>query len=310
MLRFALIDLEKNEKPIDKVFSAIYNSSANVPADDLTISFLYDKDLIDNADMILAYSDEKLIFKGQIDEIINLFNSDKTITKIVARSLAAGLLDNEAEPVTYYNPTADFIFERHLKPFGIKKYYANHKPFYGSLKISKGMSHWQVLENFCYSRFGSFPRITGDGIAIMEDKDSDSIIFGFEDGCIPFCSFKENTKRYKLISEVKVKLNELGSYEAHITNQNPDCKGIKRLRYVNATADNSTLATADKIIENGNLQSYCIVLECLGCYMDLIGAKAEIVDESIGRIDNLVVKEMKYIMGSGGEFTTVTLGKG
>ena len=41
------------------------------------------------------------------------------ILKITARSLAAALLDNEAEPVTYLNPPGVLIEKSHLPPFGI-----------------------------------------------------------------------------------------------------------------------------------------------------------------------------------------------
>lgn len=310
MLSFALLDFDGNRKTLDKVFSVVYNSNSDVPADELTVTFLYDKGLIENADMIYAFWGDRVAFKGQIDEIINLFSAEKIVTKIVARSLASGLLDNEAEPVTYYNPTADFIFEKHLSPFGIREFEASKKPFYGSLKINKGMTNWQVFENFCKSRYGNIPRITADGKAYFEGCNKEQkAVFGFGKNEIHFCSYRENIKRYSLVSDVKVKLDEFGSYDTHIVNKNPDCRGIKRTRYVNAVTDKTSLATADKIIENSNAKSYSVALQCLGCYLDLTGAKAKINDNTFGRIENLVVKGVNYVFENNCEYTTVTLGK-
>lgn len=310
MLRFVATYDDKTNALIEKVLTVVMDCELGVPADSLVLTCPYSRTLTEKADYISAYLENELVFKGQIDEIINIKKADGVITKITARSLASNLLDNEAEPVTYNNPASEFIFNRHLKPLGIESYDADIIPFYGNLKIDKGMTHWQVFQNFCKNRYGVEPRISGNGKAYFRGyKSNDIVIFGENSDSVNYYSAKENKLRCKLISEVKLKLNEFGTYSGSIINENPDCKNIERVRYVNATSDRSTIQTADKIISQSNLDSYSVLLECHGCHINLIGHIAEVNDSVFGRMENLVVNKVRYTLDSNGENTSVTLGK-
>ena len=209
MLKFLVTYIDKTEKYLDDVLTVIFNADVEVPADDLTITIPYDEKISENADFITAFLDEKTVFKGQIDEIIGIKSTDGAITKITARSPSAFLLDNEAEPLTYINPSADFIFNRHLKPFGLTEYYADDVPFFGTLKIDKGMTHWQVFRNFCINRYGAVPRITGNGKVYFNGNESGETIFFGKSG-IDYTAVRESKRRFRLITEVKLKLTESG----------------------------------------------------------------------------------------------------
>lgn len=308
MLKFLVTYTDKTEKYLDDVLTVIFNADVEVPADDLTITIPYDEKISENADFITAFLDEKTVFKGQIDEIIGIKSTDGAITKITARSPSAFLLDNEAEPLTYINPSADFIFNRHLKPFGLTEYYADDVPFFGTLKIDKGMTHWQVFRNFCINRYGAVPRITGNGKVYFNGNESGETIFFGKSG-IDYTAVRESKRRFKLITEVKLKLTESGTYGGSIKNENPECRSIERVRYVNATSDKTTIQTADNIISKSNSDSYSIALECVGCFIESIGRSAVLNDDMFGEIENLTVRKIRYTVGSDGEKTTVTLGK-
>lgn len=308
MLNFLVTYTDKTEKYLDDVLTVIFNADVEVPADDLTITIPYDEKISENADFITAFLDEEKVFKGQIDEIIGIKSTDGAITKITARSPSAFLLDNEAEPLTYINPSADFIFNRHLKPFGLTEYYADDVPFFGTLKIDKGMTHWQVFRNFCINRYGAVPRITGNGKVYFNGNESGETIFFGKSG-IDYTAVRESKRRFKLITEVKLKLTESGTYGGSIKNENPECRSIERVRYVNATSDKTTIQTADNIISKSNSDSYSIALECVGCLIESIGRSAVLNDDMFGKIENLTVRKIRYTVGSDGEKTTVTLGK-
>ena len=310
MLSFFVTYKDKTVKEIKQVLTSVIDSETDVPADSLTVTFPYNSEISKNADYISAYLDKELVFKGQIDEIITVKKSDGVINKLTARSIASFLLDNEAEPLTYINPSAGFIFERHLKPLGITEYEADDIPFYGTLKIDKGMTHWQTFYNFCKNRYGKVPRISGNGKAYFKGADnSREVTFGEENNDISYYSLKENNKRFKLISEVKLKLNEFGTYSGVITNTNDECDSINRVRYVNLISDNSTIETADKIISQSNADSYTVELECLGCHIGIIGCKARIYDTVLGELKNLKITRIRYTLDNSGEKTTVTMGK-
>ena len=81
------------------------------------------------------------------------------------------------------------------------------------------------------------------------------------------------------------------------------------MRYINAAADNTTVKTADKMIENSNKNSYCIMLECPGCHLDLLGKSAEVNDPLLGTLKNLKTDRLKYTLSNDGEITSVMLRK-
>lgn len=310
MLRFEIKNKDGTKSTIDCVLTVTLNSEIGVPADSLVLTCPYDKELRENADSIFAYNGDTLVFRGQLDEIICVKKSGGVIIKLCARSPASALLDSEAEPLTYINPAANMIFSRHLAPFGIKEYVADDLPFLGSLKIDKGMSHWQVLRNYCKARYATEPLITGSGKVYFEGfKNDDIVTFGEAEGETAYFSLKETNAPCKLISQIKLKLTEFGLYSSAMNNENPGCKGVKRIRCVNAAADNTSTETAEKMINQSNLDSYCLTLECYGCYTGLLGCSAEVNDSVLGKIKDLTVKSLCYTLNASTEKTTVVLQK-
>lgn len=201
MLTYFFTDKNGKRCEIKNVLTAEISADVDVPADELVMTVPYDEKF-GNADMLEAYDGKSLVFVGQADEIVSIVRTDGAIVRLSARSLAGRLLDNEAEPVTYVNPAAKFIFERHLKPFGIVGYDGDEHPFMGTIKIEKGMTEWQVLEKFCNGRYGKSPRITGAGFALMCGTygGAKPIVFG-RNG-VGYTSLREYIKPCKVISQV------------------------------------------------------------------------------------------------------------
>ncbi|WP_418546048.1 hypothetical protein [Ruminococcus bromii] len=307
MLSYFFTDKNGKRCKIKNVLTVEISADVDVPADELVLTVPYDRKYR-NVDMLEAYDGKSLVFVGQADEIVSIVHNSGAIVRLSARSLAGRLLDNEAEPVTYINPAAKFIFERHLKPFGIVGYDGDEHPFMGTIKIEKGMTEWQVLEKFCNGRYGKGPRITGAGFALMCGTygGAEPIVFG-RNG-VGYTSLREYIKPCKVISQVKLRTEEYGGYKSVVGNGSAADR-IKRVRYVNAFLDNNAVKTADRMIENGNRQSFEIMLECAECLCGIVGRRAVIYDPLVGKREGLVVKSIKYSLGKNGESTTVVLGK-
>ena len=308
MLRVYLEDLDGNIIENDMFLSVALNSENDVPADSIAVTLPYDENVALNVNEIVASLEGNIVFRGKVDEVVCLCDEEQSVIKLSARSPAGLLLDNEAEPVTYYRPSAEFVCNKHLKPFGIETQDADNTPLSNYFRIDKGMSHWQVLENFCKIQYGTSPRIDGNGKAFLKGKKRDeSLMFG-KDG-IGYISIRESRKRCELISKVRVKVEDFGGYNSSVLNDNPECRGVDRIRFVDATTKTGGFKTADRIIENSNKDSYCIMILCCGCIVDAMGCRAEIRDERLGTIDNLVVRKVQYSLGEDGEFTALELGK-
>lgn len=309
MLRFTVTDKSGEERELDNILTVVLDSDKSVPADSLTVTLPFDNKIRLGAEQIRAYDGDKAVFVGRLDNITSVESNRGVILKLNARSLAAALLDNEAEPVTYINPAAPLIGRRHLLPFGIRLEGGDGVPYYNSLKIDKGASHWQVVQSFCRNRYQCEPRITGDGRAILDGSGK----YGFSrfsntDG-IPYYGLKESRMRHKLISEVRLKFQQTNTYSSVIRNQNPDAARLTRVRYINAAADKTTPATADKMLDSSNRASYSLHLYCGGCLTSLLGNRAEVWDAALGRIEGLVIEKVRYTVGRNGERSEITLKK-
>lgn len=310
MLRYTVTMKDKSEKPLTGVLTAVMDCDTDVPADSLTVTCPYDCGIRLHGDRLSAFDSDRLVFTGQLDNISVIKRGSGVILKLNARSMAAALLDNEAEPVTYNNPTASLMESRHLRPFGIKLGDADNSPYYDKLKIDKGMSHWQVLSNFCRNRYQSVPRISGDGTAYLGGAPSNgSVVFSDVGEGTPYLGIRESQIRHRLISEVKLKFRDSNTYSAYLKNENPAAEGLTRVRYVNAAADNANLSTADAMIKAGNRAGYTIKLRCAGCMTGLLGSHASVNDAALGELNDLSVKKVRYTVDSRGELSEITLKK-
>lgn len=308
MLSVYFEDSNGNRLKSGDLLSVVLNSENDVPADSIAVALPYDKSFAENVNTITAKVGDTVVFRGLADEIVSLCDDKHAIIKLSARSPAGFLLDNEAEPVTYYCPSAEFVCKKHLEPFGIKAQDADNTALSNYFKINKGMTHWQVIENFCKMHYGTNPRINGDGKAFLKGRVRDkSLLFG-KNG-IDYMSIKETRKNCEIITEVRVKTDGFGGYKSKIVNEYATDKNAVRVRFMDATTEGGGLKTGDRIIENSNKKSYCIMLLCKGCVVDAMGCKAVICDERLGNLENLVVQKVQYSLGADGEFTALELGK-
>ncbi len=309
MLRFTVTDVNGCERELDNILTVVLDSDRSVPADSLSVSLPFDNALRLGADFIRAYDGDKTVFAGRLDNITSAESNRGVVLKLNARSLAAALLDNEAEPVTYINPAAPLIGSRHLLPFGITLDSCDSIPYYSSLKIDKGTSHWQVVQSFCRNRYNCEPKITGDGRAILDGKNTGGFSrFSNTDG-IAYYGLKECRMRHCLLSEVRLKFQQTNTYSSVIKNRNPEAANLTRVRYVNAAADKTNPSTADRMIDSSNRASYSLHLYCGGCLTALLGNRAEVEDAALGLIDGLVIEKVRYTVGRDGERSEITLKK-
>src|SRR5699024_3417624 len=84
----------------------------------------------------------RVLFAGIVDEQVLSEDGDGITVELSARSRAALLLDNEAQPQIYYMPSLKLLFERHAAPCGFTGYLGRDEVFGGAFTVEKGMSEW------------------------------------------------------------------------------------------------------------------------------------------------------------------------
>ncbi len=308
MLSFIGIDINDNEIKLPAPEYVTINQEEDVPADDISVVFPFIPNLPE-LQKITVKSHNQVVFIGLVDEQQIISKEQGIWTKIVGRSLAAFLLDNESKPISYLNPSSSVIAEKHLSPYSMENFPGEDIVLSGTLNIPKGSTQWQALYNFCISAYGNRPRVDAVGTVKMRGiKSDESILFSNKDGQ-RYISIKENNKRYKLLSSVKVKIDHKGDYNSVVENKTAVHRKINRVRYLDSTYSSELFPVADKMLEKSVKDSYEIVLVCPDILINLLGANAKIQDNYIGEKDNLYISGICCKLSPEGEYTTVTLKK-
>jgi hypothetical protein len=284
------------------------NQEESVPADDLSVTFPYIEQLPELV-KIKAFYNSELVFLGIVDEQQVVAQESGVYTKIIARSVAGVLIDNESKPVSYLNPSTSVIWARHLEPHGIDKPVGDDVVLKGALNISKGMTDWQAFYNFCINAYGTVPRVEGDGTVKFSGVECDREMLFSNNGGTKYTSIKENNKRYQLLSTIKVKTTDSGGYNSIVENKDAVSRKIDRQRYLDSASTSNSLVVADTMLENAKKESYEITLICTEPLINVLGAKTKVQDDYIGEIDNLYISGICYRLKPEGEYTTVTLKK-
>lgn len=287
------------------------NMEDDTPADDISIMFPVSKRIPSISRFVLS-SDDRTIFTGIADKQVLTCNKNGSVLTVQGRSMAALLLDNEAMPCNYYMPDDMVIKINHLKPFGINLENESISPYEESISVGKGVTHWEVIEEFCRRKYNSFPRITERGTAILNGKIStEDLLFSNceNDRGIPFTSITVKETKCKMLSEVYVR-NDGSSSSYSLTLNNPLAlsKGVSRVRYLNAVdRDDITVSHGEKMIKNSNKDFFELTLTCPTRLFCTLGTKCTVKHKMYNFDYILQISKLKYTLNSAGESTVITM---
>lgn len=308
MLSYYAVLSDQTERQLKEVTAAVIDCDVDIPADSARLMLPCDGQLSRSARGLIIRDGDNMVFRGDIDSIVSEEVGGKASMKLSARSLAARLLDNEAEPLDYRKPSAEFILRRHAEPFGISAGEQDRSALGDRLRIVKGMSHWQVIEWFCHMKYHSSPCVTPDGVLYLKGlPKGGTAVFG--NGAIPYTGLKESRNRHRLISEIRLKTDKNSGYRSKIANGNPECAGTVRRRYVDVSADNRSMDTVRRMLDVSNRGSYVLSVTCPGCRTELLGYGAEVASGTLGRLEKLRITGVKYTSDSSGERSVISFEK-
>lgn len=306
MLRFVFTDIFDNELIADTPVSMTVNMEEGVPADDMTAVFVrFDTDELKDVRIL---DDDTVVFTGIVDEQQTICNEKGEFIKVVARSMAARLLDNESVPISYTHPCTDVIASRHLIPFGVRVSDDKNTTYFGTQTVLKGATNWQAVEDFSKNAFSTVPRVNEKGELEFEtDKKREQVVFSNTGEGIRYLSFTESVKRCEEISSVRIKVTNACGYNSVVENKDAVNRKILRERYLNAVLTDTPAEFADRMIKNGRAKAYSVTLQCVGQCLKIFNNSAVIKDSVCGEIDGLYISSIRYQLSSDKDITTVTL---
>lgn len=181
--------------------------TGRVPCDDLEMTCVYDGQLMEvlsRANRFQAEDQGKILLKGVVDEYQVEVSGDGMLLTVSGRGMAALLLDNEAEAVTYQDATISDILHNHATPWGVTCGEVTPMQCGDLYRVQSGSSQWKAITGFTRYVGGFDPYFTAGGILIVKPLAGSGKRLVI-DRTTPILSCCKLEKRYGVISEVLVK---------------------------------------------------------------------------------------------------------
>ena len=296
MLTYIIRDIDGVETLFKEPLKVSYVSGEDAPADQLSVVFGVKGTVPKLSSVEMKNGSERLFF-GMIDSQCEEYSESGTFLTIQARSLTGVLLDNEALPQMYCSPSMPLLMKRHFEPLGFKEYRGTDKAFNGELAISKGMSEWTVLRNFCRYFLNTEPYVDKYGVIdITGERKPDTMYLSGE----RILSCRHYLKNSALVSDIHVRARSSGGYEMPFVNKLAKESGIIRKRYVDSmTGSGRTVQSVKRMIRKYAAEYEQLIVECAGCFICATGTLLSVE----GQRNNYRVREVNYTFDSSGERT-------
>lgn len=176
-----------------------------VPCDSMVAACLYDAgmaEVLPKATRFTAFQDGKVMLRGVIDAYEVSLSRQGLMAEIEGRGMAALLLDNESEALSYERAPLSEILENHVSPYGITVERKQDVSGSGYAVVS-GSSQWKALQGFTH-RFGGFdPYFTKEGKLVTGPLWGSGKTLRIDDDS-PLLSLRKREQRYGVISEVLI----------------------------------------------------------------------------------------------------------
>lgn len=234
-------------------------------ADSFEVCCFYNADMsaiLYNACRFRAEHEGRTVFTGVVDEYEAEASEKGGMTLCInGRSLAALLMDNEAEAAEYWGAGLDFILSRHVTPWGVRDVRTKSMRTASRLKVSSGMSQWSVLKEFCIFCGGVMPRFDREGTLLLDGSGGDTITVG---ALSPVTYQSRKDTRYGVISEALVR-NRYGSSlveNGRLKERGGSCRRVVSVpRYTGADAMRYTGSWQIRMSERGARTCTLVIAE-------------------------------------------------
>lgn len=236
-----------------------------------------------------------------LDGIVDEQEEDLTggTLSLSVRSRAALLLDNEALPQNYVNPSLATVFDRHIRPYGFTRYLGDGKAFTGTLTVTKGMSEWAAAAAFCSRFLKTEPRIANGIFDASGSVPEQEFVFGR--GGIRFSSGLARSRYCELYSELYTMDPDGGTYTLSARSEDAAAFNTARRRFLSGGADVSA------VLKKAEQSAFTCMLDCPGAVFAPLLSPARITDPPSGFEKNLCVSAVRYLLDADGEHTGITL---
>ena len=311
-LLFTFYDLSDNTYTLQHPIEFEIVKSYDSPAQSFEGIFPCDADYPEFYRMQVSLNGN-ILFKGRLDEQTETHNDQGRRLTIMARSLGALLLDNEALPQTYTNVYLSDLFDEHIRPYGFTSLTAPQDVFFNQYQVVKGMSGWEVFYNFF--------RSSALGLAYVDDDDNIICQFGppmgetytfsnLSDTAMHYSSLKVTRNRYSDISKYVIRNSE-GVYDSSYISPNTVSWKLNRTRYLIPSPEFSLFENAPRQeailrIRRAHMGRFVVTLTYPGIFTAKVGDRINL-NTGLHEYTGLFAHQVRMRMSAAGMTTTYTL---
>ena len=279
------------------------------PCDSFSVKCPYEAamaDVLRRANRFRAAEDDgKTAFFGVIDEVEAACDEKGMWLELTGRGMAALLLDNEAEAVTYQRASTAEILRRHVTPYGIAC--AAYDDVYASYKVAGGSSEWKALRDFPRLCGGFAPYFERDGSLLLTKKrDFPRVML---DGNTPVTTLVYRDKRYGVLSEAVV-VDRSTRMKQTVKNENFYARGgrCRRIFYTAAKSGAQTMRyTGSYQIERSRENAETLEVTVAARFDAKPETVVSVSGSRLGVTGEFRVKEVVRRFGESGETTELTM---
>lgn len=286
-----------------------FSYTGSVPCDSFSLRCPYDPAMAETlrrAVRFRAREDGATEFAGVIDETNVTCDEKGMQLELSGRGLAALLLDNEAEAVSYQRATMEDILKNHVTPYGIicLGYDAVTAASY---RVANGSSQWKVLNDFAALHGGVEPYFDKAGTLELKrtHRGADVTI----DAQTPVTALVYCDKRYGVIAEALVVDKRAGARQS-VKNADFCARGgtSRRVFYVPAKSGAQTMrCTGEYQIRKSRESAETLRVSIAGKFSAAPGDLARVSGTKLGIGGRFRVIELTRRFGESGETSEVSL---
>ena len=311
MLTMELTTWEGKSYRLPILLSWTLTYTAGVPCDSMTACCPYDDsmaDVLPAATRFTASQDGEIMLRGVIDAYEISLSGQGLLVTLEGRGMAALLMDNESEALTYGTATLGDILGNHVSPYGISC--ETESSLSGAnYAVVSGSSQWKALRGFTH-RYGGFdPYFTRDGRLMIKPLWGSGRTLR-ADKNTPLRSLRRREQRYGVISEMLIQDKVQGISHRVINEEFTQKGGCRRhvLYMPRSTADERRY-TGEYQIAQSALDQLEITLEVPLPFAAFPGDRLYLALEQLGPGDTYDVVESRCCLDESGERTEIVLSR-
>lgn len=281
--------------------------TGSVPCDSMSAVCLYHPDMarvLPKAVRFTAVEGEQVMLRGVVDAYEIAFSGQGMVVTVEGRGMAALLLDNEAEAVSYGLATLAEIIANHVTPYGIRTQGGGDLAMSG-YAVTSGSSQWKAVREFVRRCGGFEPYFTRDGTLAVQPlwRSGRTIPLGDD---TPMMSLKKREQRYGVISEMLIKDKHISQ---QVVNEPFAAVGGQRrhVLYMPRSTAPQRRYTGEYQIAQSELERVEIDVTLPLAFAAFPGDRAEVTIGKLGLEGTYEVVRSRSEMNEKGQLTVLTL---